>query len=465
MLRGQISLLLTTNYPLQYFELTVTSINFRNQAYQAAKRYWQGTHRTASPGETFERVKPYFKSIGLTRIANITGLDRIGIPVTISYRPNSYSVVTSSGKGTNLEAAMVSAAMESVELYCAETGDLPEINLPYAQVAENYQVIPLENLPLRENSLFNVNRPEQWCLGWDILNQNEVAVPVQIVSMNYHKFWYKDFTSLGSFAMGSNGLASGNHFLEAVSSALYEVIERDAISCHLEAYVKTYGMSGYRMPRVRLETIEYPAVKELLAKFEAAQVVPVLFDCTVDTEVPVYRAQLYDPTGRLPSSHGYGAHLDPEVAMVRALTEASQTRAILISGARDDVFHQYYVALSVKRNGTSEASELESNPPTVDAREWKSQATPTFEEDIAIILEKLKQAGLDQVIIFDLSPPEWEISVVRAIVPGLEATFHNNYKPNKRAIAFAERQFSAVVKPKVGSIRAADTHRPAGGTF
>lgn len=442
----------------------MTFINFRDRAYHAAKRYWHCTHRTASPKETLERVRPYFKSIGLTRIANITGLDKIGIPVTISIRPNSYSVATSSGKGTTLEAAIVSAAMESIELYWAETIDLPEINIPYTQLAENYQVIPLEKLPLRENSLFKVNRAEQWCLGWDIVNQNEVAVPVQIVSMNYHRFWYKDFTSLGSFDMGSNGLASGNHFLEAVSSALFELIERDAISCHLEAFMKGYGMPGYHMPRVCLETIESPVVLELLAKFEAAQVVPILFDCTVDTEVPVYRSQVYDPSGQTPSSHGYGAHLDPEVAMVRSLTEAAQTRAILISGARDDIFHQYYTALRLQRNSGSEARTLESNPPTVDARVRTSQATSTFEEDIEIILGKLKQAGLNQVIVFDLSPPEWDISVVRVIVPGLEASFHTNYNPKQRAIAFAESKLSTVVKPKAGGIREADTHRPAGGT-
>lgn len=441
----------------------MTFINFRDRAYHAAKRYWHCTHRTASPKETLERVRPYFKSIGLTRIANITGLDKIGIPVTISIRPNSYSVATSSGKGTTLEAAIVSAAMESMELYCAETIDLPEINIPYTQLAENYPVIPLEKLPLRENSLFKVNRSEQWCLGWDIVNQNEVAVPVQIVSMNYHRFWYKDFTSLGSFDMGSNGLASGNHFLEAVSSALFELIERDAISCHLEAFMKGYGIPGYHMPRVCLETIEYPTVLELLAKFEAAQVVPILFDCTVDTEVPVYRSQIYDPSGHIPSSHGYGAHLDPEVAMVRALTEAAQTRAILISGARDDIFHQYYTALRLQKNSGSEVRTLESNPPTVDARVRKSQATSTFEEDIEIVLEKLKQAGLNQVIVFDLSPPEWDISVVRVIVPGLEASFHTNYNPKQRAIAFAESKLSTVVKSKTGGIRKVDTHRPSGG--
>lgn len=442
----------------------MTCINFRNRAYQAVKHFWYGTHRTASPGETLERVRPYFKFIGLTRIANITGLDKIGIPVTISIRPNSYSVATSSGKGTTLEAAIVSAAMESIELYCAETIDLPEINLSYAQLKENHHVLPIEQLPLRENSLFNINRPEQWCLGWDIVNQTQVAVPVQAVSMNYHRFWSKKVTNLGSFEMGSNGLASGNHFLEAVSSALFELIERDAISCHLEAYRKGYGIPGYRMPRVRLETIESPLVKELLAQFEAAQVVPILFDCTVDTEIPVYRAQIYDPSGHVPSSHGYGAHLAPEVAMMRALTEAAQTRAILISGARDDIFHQYYTALRLQRNHDAEARILESNSPTIDARDKKSQATSMFEDDIEIILDKLKRVGLTQVIVFELTPPEWDISVVRVMVPGLEASFHTIYNPKQRAIAFAERQLSTLVKPQGERWQLADTHRPSGGT-
>lgn len=442
----------------------MTYINFRNRAYKAAKHFWYGTHRTATPEETLERVRPYFKSIGLTRIANITGLDKIGIPVTISIRPNSYSVATSSGKGTTLEAAMVSAAMESIELYCAETIDLPEINLSYAQLQENHHVLPLEQLPLRENSLFNLNRPEQWCLGWDIVNQTQVAVPVQVVSMNYHRFWYEKGINLSSFEMGSNGLASGNSFLEAISSALFELIERDAISCHLEAYRKGYGIPGYRMPRVCLETIESPLVQELLAKFAAAQVVPILFDCTVDTEIPVYRAQIYDPSGYVPSSHGYGAHLDPEVAMVRALTEAAQTRAILISGARDDIFHQYYTLLRLQRNYNAEARSVGSNSPTIDAREKKSQATFTFENDLEIILGKLKRVGLNQVIVFDLTPPEWDISVVRVIVPGLEASFHTTYNPKQRAIAFANRLLSTLVKPQGERLQLADTHRPSGGT-
>jgi ribosomal protein S12 methylthiotransferase accessory factor len=178
----------------------------------------------------------------------------------------------------------------------------------------------------------------------------------------------------------------------------------------------------------------------------------------------VYRAYVYDPSGYAPSSHGYGAHLDPEVAMVRALIEAAQIRAILISGARDDIFHQYYTMLRGQTNRGSQAVHLESHSPTLEARAQPSQATPTFEEDIEILLKKLKRVGLEQVIVFDLSPPDWDISVVRAIVPGLEASFHRKYNPKQRAIAFAERKYTASVESQAGRTRKADTHLSAGGT-
>ena len=49
----------------------------------AAKAYRDGTHRLVSPRETVERVRPFMASMGITRIANVTGLDCIGIPVVM----------------------------------------------------------------------------------------------------------------------------------------------------------------------------------------------------------------------------------------------------------------------------------------------------------------------------------------------------------------------------------------------
>jgi ribosomal protein S12 methylthiotransferase accessory factor YcaO len=47
--------------------------------------------------------------MGITRLGNITGLDRIGIPVAIAVRPNSRSVSVSQGKGLELPQALASA--------------------------------------------------------------------------------------------------------------------------------------------------------------------------------------------------------------------------------------------------------------------------------------------------------------------------------------------------------------------
>ena len=58
--------------------------------------------------------------MGITRLANITGLDRIGIPVAIAVRPNSRSVSVSQGKGYDLPQAMASALMEACEGFHAE---------------------------------------------------------------------------------------------------------------------------------------------------------------------------------------------------------------------------------------------------------------------------------------------------------------------------------------------------------
>ena len=58
----------------------------------AAKRYTHGTHRICTPDETLARLQPLLATMGITRIANVTGLDRTGIPVVMVVRPNARSV-------------------------------------------------------------------------------------------------------------------------------------------------------------------------------------------------------------------------------------------------------------------------------------------------------------------------------------------------------------------------------------
>ena len=68
---------------------------------------------------------PLAARMGITRIAVLTGLDSIGIPVVAAVRPNSRSIAVHQGKGATLAAAKASAVMEAVETYHAENITLP----------------------------------------------------------------------------------------------------------------------------------------------------------------------------------------------------------------------------------------------------------------------------------------------------------------------------------------------------
>jgi ribosomal protein S12 methylthiotransferase accessory factor len=412
-------------------DVQATAIHYRGQAYRGVKYFWRGTQRSIAPAETLERIRPYFSKFGITRLANVTGLDWIGIPVTLAMRPNASTLSNGSGKGFSLDAAMVSGAMEAIELYHAEEAELPTFQMPYEQLPQAR--IPIENLPLTKRNLFTTWWPFRWTLGWDIMNQEEVAVPWWLVHMGPHPLRARD---LHTFQVSSNGLASGNNLLEAINAGLFEVIERDAVTCHRLAWERLKQLP----PIVDPDTIDHELVRELMQRLAAASVGLVLFDCTLDTAVPVYMAYIYDLRVRnMGIYRGYGAHLDPEVAMIRAITEAVQGRGIYIAGSRDDVFRHSYLRLK-QPDDSILVPALKGLKPTVDARQSLSEATPTFEGDTQAALEKLRKAGLKQAIVIDISLPDLPIKIVKVVVPGLEGYMFDFYEPGHRAQAFLQRR-------------------------
>lgn len=408
------------------------AIQFRGRSLKAAKRHWEASHRTATPEETLERIRPHFRTIGITRLADVTGLDRIGIPTALAYRPNSPTLSNASGKGFTLEAALVSGAMEALEIFHAENVRGLIRHASYQSLEAAGPVIRRDRLTFTKDSLFDPRRPEYWIEAWDIVSQQAVPVPFLSVSMIPHP---EERPSIRMpFPVSSNGLASGNHLLEAMCAGILEVVERDALACHVWA---RWG-AGHTYPKVDLATVQHPLVLDLLERFREASVGVILYDVTVDIDVPVYVATLYDRLNRHTGMYGgYGAHLDPAVAMLRALTEAAQSRLIYIAGSRDDFFRHDYLKHRIG-DGDDDVRFLEESPATVDAQCRHSEARDSFEADVSLLVEKLRSAGLDQVLVGDLTHPAIGVPVVRVVVPGLEPyPFHTHYSPGHRAVAFA----------------------------
>jgi ribosomal protein S12 methylthiotransferase accessory factor len=404
---------------------------YRGTPHRAAKLYARSTHRVCPPAETLERILPVLHLAGITRLADVTGLDRIGIPTILAMRPNAPTLANSAGKGFSTTDAKVSAAMEGIELSCAEE----EEHLPFDVVEATYDELdrsglapPVELLPLSRHSLFHRAARERWVLGWDLLAQRETAIPFETVTMCPGRGATRRPLRY-SFQVGSNGLASGNVFLEAVCSALAELIERDALAC---ANARS-GHDPRRMRIVALDTIPYDRVRELLERLNARAISAVLFDQTGDTGVPTFEARLIDeavPTTGV--AGGYGAHLHPEVAMVRAITEAVQGRAVYIAGSRDDLTWFEHIRM---RSGRADVlRQLAQREDGIDASAIESRATGSFEGDCHALLDAIRRVGLPSAAVVDLSRPELGVAAVRVAVPGLEGHHPwDQYAPGPRA--------------------------------
>ena len=408
-------------------------ILFRGRAFSSPKRFRAGTHRSRAPEETLKVASAYFDAAGITRLADITGLDRIGIPTVLSIRPNGKTLSVGAGKGISVPAAMASAAMESIELHQAEYFILPGIRASWREAAGKSAIIPARLLPLSRNSLFSPDWPYHWCLGWDIAAQRDVATPLHIVNMDKSA---ANRTELGAFQVTSNGLASGNDFLEALTAGLLEVIERDAVA--LTAPPWQQGKAA--PPQVRTAGIADPMLRDLLDRIAAARAEILLFDCRIDTGIPVFVAVLRDlDTPDIGLYRGSGAHLDPAVAASRAITEAVQSRAVYIAGSRDDMFKQGHFHLR-RTDPLAVTANLRRGAPAIDWPSGEIEATDSFEGDVGVILRKLEKAGLPSVIVHDLTGPVCPVSVLKIVVPGAEGVLHSeSYAPGPRAKAWMER--------------------------
>ena len=183
----------------------------------------RGTHRSASLDDTLKRALRLAPVMGITRVANVTGLDSVGIPVVMVCRPNSRSVAVSQGKGIDLASARASGLMEAVELYHAETITLPLRLAAYEELRYQHNVVEVDDLPRGFESRFHPFLRLLWCEGRDLLSGGNVLVPYELVHTNYTVPLPDGH---GCFTAGSNGLASGNTLIEAISQGICEVIER-----------------------------------------------------------------------------------------------------------------------------------------------------------------------------------------------------------------------------------------------
>lgn len=374
--------------------------------------FFEGTQRTVPPERTIEKYEPLIRKAGITRITEITHLDRVDIPVFSAIRPTSQGggVSVYAGKGIGVTQAKASAIMEGFERYSAERQDGDEVFVSAMDSLTEDHIDPDTLILPRESQQYR-NFELEWSKAFDLVDEKEYYIPANAI---YHPY-VPENNCMPLFKGNTNGLASGNVIEEAILHSIFEVIERDAWSI--------YELTRKNSKQIDLNTIESDLINQLLEKFRKNGIEIRLMDLTADIKVTTVLASADDTVTKDAGllSIGIGTHLDPEIAVLRALTEVAQSRATQIQGAREDTVRADIVRkVGYEKTKKKYRHYFNDKPNKIDFNEIPNKSTGSLKEDIEAVLEELKKNGIEHVLYKDLTRPEIGVNVARVIIPTME---------------------------------------------
>ncbi|ATU95864.1 hypothetical protein BLM14_29475 (plasmid) [Phyllobacterium zundukense] len=355
----------------------------------------------------FHTILPLCRPARITRLGDLTGLDRIGLPVVQAVRPDALSEVTSLGRGLSTMEAAVGAIMESLERFYAESIPPDRIFLATADDL-NIPDALFENLLVPHCQENWRSRTIPWITGIDVAMGSAQAVPLELVHTCYTE---PPSTYDGTFIRTTTGLACHVTSHEAFLHGVYECIERDALA-------RAFATHGF-FERMRIaHTGLGDGVDHLLSLAGERGISFALWYAPSPTGVPVVWCQTIEtgpgePILALPTE-GYSAGANLAIAALNAMLEALVTRAGAISGARDDQTRRHYRRSTDAIVANARHLILEEAPLTPDAAAgW----LPVF--SLPSLVDRIVSAGLGPVLAVPVgSDAGTGVQCVKTILPG-----------------------------------------------
>ena len=390
-------------------------------------KFFKGTHRVKDPKETIEINEKKLRTAGITRLTDITDLDRVKIPVFSAIRPTaqSGSVSVYAGKGATKEQAKASAMMEGFERYSAERQDIDSERTfvdTYNNIKNDKNVLDPKDLLLPKNyGNENVeNSRLEWIGAEDIISEETIYVPSNAVFHPYIPTREVSPSPIAIFKGNTNGLASGNIIEESVLHGIFEVVERDAWSI--------FELTKRNKKEISQENIDNEIINELLDKFNSQGIDIKLMDITADLKITTIAASADDTILKDPAllTLGVGTHLNPEVAVIRALTEVAQSRATQIHGTREDTIRADFM----RKSGYEHMKRM------INLSDIEDKSSHSIKKDIETSIEEVQKVGFNQVLYTDLTREEIGINVARVIIPKAELYSLDEERLGNRALEY-----------------------------
>lgn len=334
------------------------------------------------------------------------------------------------GRGATAESARLGAIVEALERYCAFQHRRDAMVVGTPSILDGQTLAPQEFVLYSDRQYerpgFRYRRPVPdealtWVRGTLLGSELPVYAPASLVYLGFVGVHGREFFTPST----SNGLAGGRDLPSAVLAGIYELVERDA-------FVLTWLN---RLPAPRIDFSDIVGISwEITHHYKRFGIEMLAFDLTTDLQIPVVMAVAFDRRGTLPAATvGLGCHLDPSIALDRAVTEVVQVRTGTAWQYRLEQpppsIRRYedvrtiadHAALAAATEYLGEFAFLLDNPPRKLA-EIPTRSGGDVATDLDYCRARLEAAGCT-VAYVDLTQPDlhpFDVRIVRAVATGLQ---------------------------------------------
>jgi oxazoline/thiazoline synthase len=402
-----------------------------------------GGYRSVAPSETLARVRKHVSP--LTGVVSRVERIKSDQPLDASFlarhnfspRPDTIDALEagvagdSYGKGSTAEQGETSALMEGIERYCGIfQGDEIRTTRAFVNFPEGDAILPNDILLLSDAQLdrspeeaacagegdqrrFDPTTETEWSPVWSLRDERFKHIPTGLL------YFFHSEPGKNRISADSNGCAAGNTLEEAIIQGFLELVERDAYAI--------WWYNRLHRPEIDLEKVGDSYIRDLLAQFSERGRRVWALDVTTDLGIPVVVAiSHWTEETREYIDVAAGAHFEPRIAALRAMTELNQ-----------------FMAIDRMRRRPGDQTEHESLPlplrkHTYMLRHGKSSLKKTRfanfaqldrREQVLACVKLVKRRGFD-FLVLDQTRPDVEVPVVRVIVPGLRH-FYRRFGPGR----------------------------------
>ena len=370
-----------------------------------------GAHRIVSPKETLKKIKSNSAINEIIKKCKFIKDDKFNIFSYIIkyYMPGEPALGESMGKGFIQSQAYCSGIMEAIERHCCTLLENDRLIFGNYKHFKGNAINP-EILGVFRKGPYSPDLWIDWIWAWNLTKKKDILVPVLFglyISSHFKHSYYFSNTKKTQYTLSdSNGCAAGNCIEEAILHGILEIVERDAVFIN--------ARNNLRPPDIDVTNgIKNKYLIEFLDKiFIAKDIVFKIKYLTLDINIPTFACVLLDNSDGLQSlAIGYGTHFDPEIALIRSISELFQARAInQISKKRNYNFNLFFPRMDYL---------LVEGRETISFKNINNLSSEDICEDLNIAIKMLEKENMD-VIVINRTKKGIGFPAVKVVIPNAQ---------------------------------------------